>query len=127
MDKLPNGFYKVAHNGGCYVTATFYNPTTNESLSLCVRDYDYMDGSRDNDELYFMEINEGVRKQWLHSKGIILVGDVVEVIKGSKVPIGTVAKVTDKKPYKDKYGRVQATYIYLDNGMKTNIDNCKLV
>lgn len=127
MKKLPSGFYKVAQDGSCYISATFYNPDTKETISRCVRDYDYADCSRDNDELYYMEIDEEVKKQWLHDKGIILVNDVVEVIKGRKVPIGTIARVTDKKPYKDKYGRTQAIYVYLDNGMKTNEDNCKLI
>lgn len=126
MKKLPSGYYKVAQVGGCYISATFYNPDTKDTISCCVRDYDYLDGSRDNDELYYMEINEVVRTQWLHNRGVILVNDVVEVVKGRKVPIGTIAKVIDKKPYKDRYGRTQATYLYFDNGMKTNEDNCRL-
>lgn len=122
-----DGFYKVAHNGGSYVTATFYNPVTKETKSCCVRDYDYADCSRDNDELYYMEINEDVRRQWMHDRGIILVNDTVKVVKGRKVPVGTIAKVTEKKPYKDRYGRTQAIYLYLDNGMRTNEENCVLV
>lgn len=126
MENL-NGFYKVAQDGGTYVVATFYNPATNESITKCVRDYDYADCSRDNDELYYMDIDNEARTKWLHSKGVILVGDVVEVVKGRKIPVGTVARVTDKKPYKDRYGRTQAIYLYLDNGMRTNEDNCKLM
>ena len=126
IEKLPNGFYKVAQEGGCYIVATFFNPDIKESISCCVRDYDYSGCSRDNDELYYMPINEEVKKQWLHHNGIILVDDTIKVVKGRKVPIGTIAKVIDKKPYKDRYGRIQAMYLYLDNGMKTNEDNCKL-
>ena len=126
MENL-NGFYKVAQDGGTYVVATFYNPVTNESISKCVRDYDYADCSRDNDELYYMDIDNEARIKWLHSKGVILVGDVVEVVKGRKIPVGTVARVTDKKPYKDRYGRTQAIYLYFDNGMRTNEENCKLM
>lgn len=126
MENL-NGFYKVAQDGGTYVVATFYNPLTNESISKCVRDYDYADCSRDNDELYYMDIDNEARIKWLHSKGVILVGDVVEVVKGRKIPVGTVARVTDKKPYKDRYGRTQAIYLYFDNGMRTNEENCKLM
>lgn len=62
MEKLPKGFYKVAQNGGCYISATFYNPDTKEVVSCCVRDYDYADCSRDNDELYYIEIDEEVKK-----------------------------------------------------------------
>ena len=126
MERLPMGFYKVAQDGWNYVSATFYNPDTNETISGCVRDYDYADCSRDNDELYYMEIDEDVKRQWLHDAGIILVDDIVEVVKGRKVPIGTVAKVVDKRPYRDRYGRTQAIYLYLDNGMKTNENNCIL-
>lgn len=126
MENL-NGFYKVAQDGGTYVVATFYNPVTNETFTKCVRDYDYADCSRDNDELYYMDINNEARTKWLHSKGVILIGDMVEVIKGRKVPVGTVARVTDKKPYKDRYGRTQTIYLYFDNGMRTSEDNCKLL
>lgn len=124
--EIREGFFKVAQEGGCYVSATFYNPTTKETISGCVRDYDYSDCSRDNDELYYMPINEEVKAQWLHDRGIILEGDTVKVVKGRKVPVGTVAKVVAKKPYKDRYGRTQAIYLYFDNGMKTNEDNCIL-
>ena len=46
------GFFKVKQSGGSYVVAVFYNPYTGETRSECVRDYDYGDCSRDNDELY---------------------------------------------------------------------------
>jgi len=125
--EIREGFYKVDQSGGCFITAIFYNPETKETISECVRDYDYADCSRDNDELYYMKINEEVRKQYLHDNGVILVGDTVKVVKGRKVPIGTIAKITDKKPYKDRYGRTQAMYVYFDNGMRTNENNCVLV
>ena len=36
MEKLPKGFYKVAQDGGCYISATFYNPDTkNLFLVVC--------------------------------------------------------------------------------------------
>ena len=53
-----DGFFKVAENGGTYVTGVFYNPTTGEVKHELLRDYDYADGSRDNDELYYMPIDE---------------------------------------------------------------------
>ena len=82
------GFFKVKQSGGSYVVAVFYNPYTGETRSECVRDYDYGDCSRDNDELYNMPIDEEVRSLWLHSQGQILAGDTVEVFKGRKVPRG---------------------------------------
>ena len=124
---LENKFYKVAHNGGTYVTATLFNPVTKESKTFCVRDYDYADCSRDNDEYYYMEINEEARRAWWHNNGIILEGDVVEVVKGRTFAHGfkgTVRKLCD---FKDRYGRWVATYAYFEEGGKINVANCKLV
>lgn len=121
------GFHKVSHEGGTYVTGMFYNPETGEEISVLLRDYDYADCSRDNDELYYMPIDEEVRVLWLHKHGIICEGDTVKVVKGRKIPIGTVAKVVKIKAYYDKYHRWCADYAYLDNGMKTNVDNCELL
>ena len=122
-----NKFYKVRQSGGSYVIATFYNPVTGESNTECVRDYDYADGSRDNDELYYMDIDEEVRILWLHSNGVILVGDTVEVIKGRTLPKGYVGVVKDIKPYKDRYGRVVCDYLYFEDGNKIAEHNCKLI
>lgn len=124
---MENKFYKVSHEGGTFVTGWFYNPVTGEEKSEVLRDYDYSDGSRDNDELYYMDIDEQARIMWLHSHGIICVGDTVEVIKGRTIEHGTVARVKDKKAYRDKYGRTQAMYLYFDDGRKINEDNCKLI
>ena len=127
MSKLKEGFFKVKQDGSTFIYATFFNPTTGEEFSECVRDYDYSDGSRDNDELYYMPIDEDVRRQWMHHHGVILEGDIIQVVKGRKVPVGTVATVRKKYPFNDKYGRFCTMYLYLDNGMKTNIDNCIMV
>lgn len=127
MEKVKDGFYKVNQSGGSFIVAVFYNPETKEEYSTCVRDYDYSDCSRDNDELYYMKIDEEVRIDWQHHHGNILEGDTIKVVKGRKVPIGTVAKVNKIYPYRDCYNRVVCDYVYLDNGMKTNILNCELV
>ena len=74
-----------------------------------------------------MPINEEVRRVYLHDNGIILTGDTVKVVKGRKVPIGTIAKVVSLTEYKDRYGRVQCIYANLDNGQRTNVDNCALL
>ena len=121
------GYYKVAQDGGTYIVATFYNPDTKDSFTKCVRDYDYSDCSRDNDELYYMPINEEVRRMYLNHNGIICIGDTVKVVKGRKVPIGTIATVKELRPWKDSYGRTQTVYAILDNGMKTSVTNCILV
>ena len=41
MEKLPKGFYKVAQDGGCYISATFYNPDTKESKHIIIDDTMY--------------------------------------------------------------------------------------
>ena len=123
---MKEGFFKVRQEGGSYVVATFFNPETKESFTKCVRDYDYADCSRDDDELYYAEINEEAKKAWLRHNGVIQIGDSVKVVKGRKVPIGTVAVVSGITKWKDQYGRTQAVYAVLDNGMRTNINNCVL-
>ena len=124
---LENKFYKVNQTGGSYVVALFVNPISWESYTVCVRDYDYADCSRDNDELYYMPIDEEAANAWRKHIGIVEAGDTVKVVKGRKVPLGTVAKVTRVYDYKDRYGRVVAVYAVLDNGMKTSVNNCEIV
>ena len=124
---MMEGFKKIAQTGGTYVVATFYNPATNEVKSKCVRDYDYADGSRDDDELYFMEIDEEARVAYLHSQGIILVGDMAKVVKGRTIEHGFTGKVIDKREYRDKFGRFVADYIFFADGRKINVANCVLV
>lgn len=124
---IEKGFYKVYQSGGSYVTATFFNPETKEEYSKCVRDYDYADCSRDDDEAYYMEINQGVANIWAHYHGQILIGDRVKVVKGRKIPIGTIATVKTIYPYYDCYHRWIADYVYFVEGGKTNIKNCVLI
>lgn len=122
------GFYKVAEDNGGVCVGTFWNPETKESFSKITWDIDrpYINDNEEIEILRYLPINREVRSAWLHYNGIIQVNDVVKVVKGRKVPIGTIAKVIDKKPYKDRYGRTQAIYLYFDNGMKTNENNCVL-
>ena len=124
---MENKFYKVAEEGGTFVTGEFYNPITGEHKHEVLRDYDYADCSRDNDELYYMPIDEEVRHIWLNSRGIICKGDRVQVIKGRTIPHGTTAQVKDKRDYTDKYGRWIATYLYFEDGRKINEANCELI
>ena len=124
---IREGFKKVSQSGSIFVTALFFNPDTKEYYSKCVRDYDYADGSRDDDEAYYMPIDRDAEKEWLKFIGIVSIGDTVKVVKGRKVPIGTVATVVDIRDWKDCYGRVQSTYAYLDNGMKTSVYNCEII
>ena len=131
MTKVREGFFKVNQEGCTYVTALFWNPETDETYTKCVRDYDYSDCSRDDDELYYMPIDEKVRKAYRdkirRKLQLVEVGDTVKVVKGRKVPIGTVAKVVDVREWRDCWGRVQTRYAYLDNGMKTSETNCEIL
>lgn len=123
------GFYKVARNGFGVESCTFFNPETGESFTKIVWDIDNDELLYDNvlQILRFLPIDNDVRKIWLKKNGVISVGDTVEVFKGRKVKIGTVAVVTDIKPWRDSFGRIQTTYAYLSTGERTNIANCKLV
>ena len=122
------GFGKIWQDAsGNFICASFYNPVTKEHFTKCVRDYDYADCSRDNDELYYMSIDTEILRQWNIDNGIIFEGATVEVFKGRKIPIGTIAKVEKIKPFYDRYGRWCCNYVYFEDGRKTNIDNCKLV
>ena len=122
-----NVFKKVDEICGSLVIAIFWNPETGEEKHETVRDYDYFDLSRDNDELYNMRIDQDARIQWLHSRGVILEGDTVEIFKGRKFPKGTIKKVRKIYPFKDKYRRWIADYAYFEDGTKCNVANCRLI
>ena len=121
------GFYKVDQRGGSYVVAVIYNPVTGESEERRVRDYEYSDCSRDDDELYYTPIDHNARRLWLRSMGVIQQGDTVEVIRGRKVRVGTVGEVAAVKPVHDRYGRWVADYVYFADGQRTNVTNCRLL
>lgn len=120
-------FKKVGQSGGTYVTALFVDTDTWETKSVCVRDYDYFDCSRDKDDLYYMEIDEEAAELWRKHCGVIAKGDTIKVVKGRKVAHGTIAKVVEVYDWKDRYGRIQTTYAVLDNGQKTSVNNCEIV
>lgn len=107
------------------MTATLFNPVTLEKKSVCVRDYDYDDCSRDNDEVYDMPIIPEAVSAWYRFNGIIQPGDTVEVFKGRKIPVGTIAVVESISEWKDAYGRVQTIYAHFTDGRRTSIDNCR--
>lgn len=129
---MENTFYKVSQSGGSYVTALLYNPVTHETRTACVRDYDYADCSRDNDELYYAPIHEEAAESYrkhLNSLygGHLKAGDTVEVVKGRKIPLGTVATVRRVYDWRDCYGRVKATYAEFEDGRRTSVWNCRIV
>lgn len=127
MDNI-KGFFKVAEDCGGVTVAVFFNPKTKESFSKIVWDIDNDELLYDNEiqMLRFMPINDEVRKIWLKHKGVISIGDTVEVYKGKKVKVGTIAVVQKIIPWKDCYGRTRTIYAYLSTGERTNIENCRL-
>ena len=136
MIKSLEGFKKIKSQGGSLQTSILYNTTTKELKRIITDDleYQYGDGLIDREfsldeleEISDMQIDKEALKQYNIDNGIIFVGCRIEVFKGRKIPKGTISKVIDIKPYYDQYHRWQADYVYLENGMKTNIDNCKIV
>ena len=123
------GFYKVSEEGYGVAMGTFYNPETKEVFTRITWDIDrpYINDDEEIEILRYLPLDEHIRYQWRHENGIIQKNDIVKVIKGRKVKIGTIAKVLDIKPYYDCYKRWCCDYAYLDNGEKTNIDNLKLL
>ena len=123
------GFYKVNESNGGVCVGTFYNPDTKESFTKIIWDIDrpYLNDDEEVDILRYLNIDKDIRCKWLNDNGVVQVGDTIKVFKGRKVPVGTIAKVKAIYPFYDKYHRWKADYVYLDNGMKTNINNCVLV
>lgn len=123
------GFYKVAENNGGVCTGVFFNPDTLETFSKITWDIDrpYINDDEEIEILRYLPIDENIRRIYLHHKGQILTGDKVEIFKGRKMPVGYTGIVKDIKPYKDRYGRTQAYYIYFEDGQRTNYNNCRLV
>ena len=127
---MKDGFFKVWQSGGTFVTAKFYNPETDEEFVEVVRDYDYSDGSRDKDDLYYMETvgqDHPAYRKYMHKHGYFLPGDTVFVFKGRKIPVGYSGKIERIREVKDRYGRWVADYVVFEDGQQTNKENCILV
>jgi len=124
MATLKNGFFKVEQSGGSFITATFFNPETKEEFSQCVADAD--EPRRDDWELYQMDVDKDAKRAWKHHHGVIQVGDVVEVFKGRKIPVGTKGIVVKEREVRNCYGQWVADYVVLDNGASLNVANCRL-
>lgn len=119
------GYRKISQDHGGVAVACFYNPDTDDCKSIIVDDVD--DFGKFKPELYRMPIDENARKIWRRKRGIIGVGDTVEVCKGRKIPRGTIAVVVREYDWCDCYGRVQTHYVVFEDGRKTNVANCRLV
>lgn len=139
-----NGFYKVGVNGGGVEVCTFFNPETKESFSKIVWDIDN-DHLLFDDEiqiLRFLPVNEKAVIAWKHYNKMFVVGDNVEVVKGRKIPKGTILNVFwigERPTYKTKTLRnrgcrwanetEEVTGCYNKNGEKVwiKVDYCQYV
>ena len=126
QDMIDNGWRKVGQRGGTYVVAVLFNVNTAETTTVCVRDYDYDDGSRDNDDWYYAEIDETARKAYNRKLGVIEEGDTVTVVKGRKIPHGYTGVVQRLRPIRDMYRREIDTYVVFADGKQTSVFNCQL-
>lgn len=118
------GFYKVEEEGGCFRLAILYNPETGEQLCKVARDDD--DPRNEEPGVRNMPIDRLARRIWLHRKGEILEGDIVQVVKGRKLPIGKQGRVKAVRTIRDKYQRPVADYVFFEDGTSTNVNNCIL-
>ena len=128
MKKLQNRFYKVNERGGSYVTATFFNPITKESFERVVYDYDDVRVEMDAGVLYSMSIDDEVRSMWLHHRGIIQVGDLVQINRGRKFK-GEQKRVKKEFTFivDGTYGHGDVEYLVFEDGTKVAKHNCDLV
>ena len=89
------GFFKVNENNGGVNVCTFFNPETKEEFSKIVCDIDN-DRLLEDDEiqiLRYLTIDNDAVIAWKHFNNAFVVGDNIEVIKGRKIPKGTILKV----------------------------------
>ena len=89
------GFYKVAEEGFSISACTFFNPETKEHFSKIVWDNDD-DRLLWDDEIQILRnlpLDKEAATAWKHYNNRFVAGDNVEVIKGRKIPKGTILKV----------------------------------
>ena len=134
--------------------AIFYNPDTKDIKSIWETDWT-QEGLKNEDFEnqdvkaiyggdYVQEVWEDYEKQciikiaeWEEKKakeekakrlkwGIVAEGDVVEIVKGRKIPLGEIKTVKEFFNY-SKNGVFCCKYAIFTDGTKTNINNCKLI
>ena len=135
LEKL-NGYSKIKVSGGSLSTHYFYNAETKETIHIITDDkeYGYREGLTSQeftweelDLIEKMEIDQETLKIYNYDNNIICEGQIVEVVKGRKIPKGYIGEIKKIYPYMDKYGRVQNYIAYFKDGNKTNIDNLKII
>jgi len=133
-----DGFFKVRSGCECrgaYIIETFYNPVKNEIREQLVHNLDDYELNRHYEVLYNMpyctdmQVNAYYIKEdrrIKHSNGVLLAGDIAKIVKGRKLPIGSLKKFAEIQKWRDRFGRVQTYYAVFTDGTRTNIDNCIL-
>lgn len=125
-----NGFYKVSTRGYSYVTATFYNPITNEEFVKTIWNADDERIEREAGEYYSLpelDDTDPIKIQWLHKHGIILEGDKVIIKRGRKMK-NEIKRVKSKYTYvvNGTYGHGDVDYLRFTDGTKCAEHNCEL-
>ena len=121
------GFKKVyQYDDGKLAVAEFFNPTTGEEYCAVVRNVFYPDVNWDEEGLK-APLDMNAYSAWRSKRKIFCIGDRVRVVRGIKVPIGTVGIIRDMYDWKDERGRVKNKYVVLDNGYRTSYRNVVIV
>ena len=130
MEKIKQGYYKVNEYGNSYVTATFFNPITKEHYNVTIYDYDDDRVRIFAGEHYDVQINQDVRKAWLHFVGVIQIGDLVQInrgrkFKGEQKRVARTFTYHIDGMYSRSYSEVE--YLVFEDGTKVAEHNCELV
>ena len=130
MENNINGFYKVSTRGYSYVTATFYNPTTNEEFVKTIWNYDDERVEREARDYYLLpelDDNNPIKIKWFHKNGIILEGDKVIIKRGRKMK-NEIKVVKSKYTFvvAGTYGHGDVDYLRFTDGTKCTEQNCDL-
>lgn len=132
-----DGFFKMEPNTNSYSlsTAIFYNPNTDIVQSRIVMDSDDDRNYELYKEIYNMPYckdeqviayYEKAQRKLKHKIGMFMVGDLVKIVKGRKLPIGDIKQIKSFYDWQDRFGRVQARYVIFTDDTKTNKENCSL-
>lgn len=73
--------------------------------------------------------SEEEKKDFARRLGYVFEGDIVETVKGRKIPIGErkIVKSSYKYEVRGTYGHIFTEYLVFSDGSKTNINNVKPV
>ena len=127
--RMEDGWRKISHTGGTFVTGKLYNVNTGESVCITLADFDDVWRAFDKGDRFWYDasIDWDAHRAYCRKNGIIIPGEKAMVIKGRKIEHGFVGLVTKTRDIRDRYGRWVAEYVVFEDGRSTNVDNCVLV